>query len=78
MKEILTYRARGLLCRQQAVLHPEDIWKWLAEAERLEHLAGAEIASRVKECNTTSSGDLAKPGAPSNGRDTRREMAAAA
>jgi hypothetical protein len=47
MKEILTYRARGLLCRQQAVLHPEDIWKWLAEAERWEHLADAEITSRV-------------------------------
>lgn len=78
MKEILTYRARGLLCRQQAVLHPEDIWKWLAKAERLEHLADAEIGSRVKECNTTSSTDLAKPSAPSNARDTRREMAAAA
>jgi hypothetical protein len=78
MKEILTCRARGLLCRQQAVLHPEDIWKWLAEAERWEHLADAEITSRVKECNTTSSSDLAKPGAPSNARDTRIDLSATA
>jgi hypothetical protein len=60
MKEILSYRARGLLCRQQAVLHPETSWKWLAEAERWEHLADAEIASRFKESNTTSSNNPIK------------------
>jgi hypothetical protein len=75
MKEILSYPARGLLCRQQAVLHPEASWKWLADAERWEHLADAEIASRFKESNTTNSNDLAKPGALSN---ARREMAIAA
>ena len=62
MKEILSYRARGLLCRQQAVLHPEASWKWLAEAERWEHLADAEIASRFKESNTTSSNNPIKCG----------------
>ncbi len=33
------YRSRALICRQQAVLHPEASWRWLSEAERLEHLA---------------------------------------
>lgn len=32
-------RAIALLCRQQASLHPEQNWKWLAQAERWEHLA---------------------------------------
>lgn len=32
-------RAKALLCRQQACLHPEENWKWLAQAERWEHLA---------------------------------------
>jgi hypothetical protein len=39
MKKILSYRAMGSLCRQQAVFHPENSWKWLGEAERWEHLA---------------------------------------
>ena len=34
-------RAMALLCRQQAVLHPEQKWKWLGQAERWEHLAEA-------------------------------------
>lgn len=32
-------RAIALLCRQQASIHPEQNWKWLAQAERWEHLA---------------------------------------
>ena len=32
-------RAIALLCRQQASIHPEQSWKWLAQAERWEHLA---------------------------------------
>ena len=32
-------RAIALLCRQQASIHPQDNWKWLAQAERWEHLA---------------------------------------
>jgi hypothetical protein len=80
MKNIRSYRAMSSLCRQQAVFHPEDSWKWLGEAERWEHLADAEIASHFKECNTTSLGDLAvaEAGAPSGASDTRWEMFAAA
>jgi hypothetical protein len=37
------YRAIALLCRQQACLHPEENWKWLAQAERWEHLAEASF-----------------------------------
>ena len=51
METIKHYRAVALLCRQQAVLHPEASWQWLAEAERYEHLATAEIDAYFKECN---------------------------
>jgi hypothetical protein len=34
-------RSMALLCRQQAVLHPEQKWKWLGQAEQWEHLAEA-------------------------------------
>jgi hypothetical protein len=44
-------RAAALLCRQQAALHPEASWHWLAEAERYEHLADAEIEAHFDECN---------------------------
>ena len=27
-------RAMALLCRQQAILYPEQKWKWLGQAER--------------------------------------------
>jgi hypothetical protein len=36
------YHSLGLLCRQQAVRHPEASWRWLSEAERYEHLAAQE------------------------------------
>lgn len=36
------YRSLGLICRQQAVLHPEASWNWLSEAERWEELAARE------------------------------------
>jgi hypothetical protein len=77
MKNILSYRAMASLCRQQAVFHPEDSWKWLGQAERWEHLVDAEIASHFEECNISGSSDLAKSGAPSDARDTRRLIAAA-
>jgi len=32
-------RAMALICRQHAVLYPEQKWKWLGQAERWEHLA---------------------------------------
>jgi hypothetical protein len=51
MENIKHNRAAALLCRQQAVLHPEASWQWLAEAERYEHLADAEIKAYFKECN---------------------------
>jgi hypothetical protein len=70
MKKILSYRARGSLCRQQAVFHPEDSWKWLAEAERWEHLADAQIVSHFRECNTA--------GARSDVCETRLEAVTAA
>ncbi|MFZ0813674.1 hypothetical protein [Bradyrhizobium sp.] len=42
-------RAKALLCRQQACLHPEENWKWLAQAERWEHLA--ETSFILKKAN---------------------------
>jgi hypothetical protein len=39
-------RAMALLCRQQAVLHPEQKWKWLGQAERWEHLAEKPYISK--------------------------------
>jgi hypothetical protein len=79
MKEILSYRAMGLLCRQQAVFHPENSWKWLGQAERWEHLADAEIASHFRESNTASSSDLAKSGSHQTSvtRDGKRSPAPA-
>jgi hypothetical protein len=58
METIRRYRAIALLCRQQAVFHPDDSWKWLGRAERWEHLAENQIAIHFKECNL--SGPLGK------------------
>jgi hypothetical protein len=56
MKNVREYRAIALLCRQQAVFHPQESWKWLGRAERWEHLAEAEIsAAPPKECRLASS-----------------------
>jgi hypothetical protein len=38
----LHYRSLGLICRQQAALHPEASWSWLSEAERWEDLAASQ------------------------------------
>lgn len=54
MEKIQNARAMSLLCRQQAVFHPENNWKWLGEAERWEHLAN------YKEYNAASSSDLSQ------------------
>ena len=78
MKDILSCRAMGSLCRQQATFHPENSWKWLSEAERWEHLARAEIASHVKEGNVTGRTNPARPDARSETSDTRWETIAAA
>lgn len=44
-------RAMALLCRQQAVLHPEQKWKWLGQAERWEHLAEAPHLCKIKRAD---------------------------
>ncbi len=59
MENVRHYRAIALLCRQEAVLHPEDSWSWLGQAERWEHLAEAEITAHSKECNAGSGCSLA-------------------
>ncbi len=52
MKNVQTYRAMGLICRQRAVFDPEHSWKHLSDAEKWEHLAHAEIAAHFRECNS--------------------------
>lgn len=54
MENIKQYRAVALLCRQQAALHPEANWRWLAEAERYEHLADPQITIDSQKCNGVS------------------------
>jgi hypothetical protein len=63
MQDVRRYRAMGQLCRQQAVLHSQDGWKWLAQAARWEDLAEAEIAATFEECNAAASecNDLTQP-----------------
>ena len=51
MKELVHCRAMESLYRQGAVLHPEDSWKLLAEAEKWRHRALDQIASHFEECN---------------------------
>ena len=53
MKNVRSYRAMAMLCRQQAVFHPEKSWQYLGDAERWEHLAEAEISALFEQCNTT-------------------------
>jgi hypothetical protein len=55
MKNVRTYRAMGLICRQRAVFDPANSWKHLGDAERWDHLAHAEIASHFRECNAMPS-----------------------
>ena len=42
-------RAIALLCRQQAGIHPDQSWKWLAQAERWEHLADAQFVLKAEK-----------------------------
>ena len=54
-------RAIALLCRQQASIHPQDNWKWLAQAERWEHLADARLvlkADASKSANSNSANSM--------------------
>ena len=47
-KDTQRCRAMALLCRQQAVLHPEQRWKWLGKAEHWEHLAEASAICKAE------------------------------
>lgn len=60
MENIKRYRAIASTCRQQAALHPEASWQWLADAERYEHLADAEITAHFMECNGSRSSSVVK------------------
>jgi hypothetical protein len=42
-------RSMALLYRQQAVLDPDQKWKWLGQAERWEHLAEASLDLKEPE-----------------------------
>jgi hypothetical protein len=53
MKNVRSHLSMALLCRQQAVFHPESSWKYLSDAERREHLAQTEISAFFDECNPT-------------------------
>jgi hypothetical protein len=59
MKNVQSYRAMGLICRQRAVFDPEHSWKHLGDAEKWEHLAHAEIAAHFRECNGMGSAEPA-------------------
>jgi hypothetical protein len=52
----MSCRGMELLCRQQAVFDSEHSWKWLGEAERWEHLAQKETASRFKKIGPMAMG----------------------
>jgi hypothetical protein len=47
-------RVNALLCRQQASLHPEQHWKWLAQAERWEHMAESRPAPKAETSRPTT------------------------
>ena len=78
MENVRRHRAMGSLCRQKAILNPLNSWNLLGDAERCEHLGEAEIALHFKECNSTSSSDLAKPATTPDANDTRWGTIAAA
>ena len=62
-------RAIALLCRQQVSFHPQDSWKWLAQAERWEHLADARLvlkAETPKPANAKSASSASANPAPAN------------
>ena len=62
-------RAIALLCRQQASIHPQDNWKWLAQAERWEHLAHARLVVKAEAPASTLK--------PASSADIRTSNAAA-
>jgi hypothetical protein len=77
MKSVQRYRAMASICRQRAVFDPQHGWKHLADAERWEHMAHAEIADRFEECNAARGAPIAA-GLSSASKDTGWETGAAA
>jgi len=63
----------ALLCRQQAVLNPEQSWKWLGQAERWEHLADASFTLKTNTARTRGT----QPGRSRSTQMTRAEEFAA-
>ena len=61
MKNVQSYRAMGLICRQRAVFDPEHSWKHLGDAEKWEHLAYDEIAANFRKCKIAGSAELDSP-----------------
>jgi hypothetical protein len=68
MHDVIRCRHMELLCRQRAAFYPEESWKWLGEAERWQHLAYEESATRTKPYTgltpNTIDGDLRTQNAP--------------
>ena len=69
MEKVRRLRAMGSLCRQQAAYNGMNKWKLLAEAEYWEHLAQLELSSCFRECNASSSDEIAPPQAPTEAND---------
>jgi|SRR5216683_2849724 len=78
MKNVQSYRAMDLICRQRAVFDPEHSWKHPGDTEKWEHLAYDEIAANFRECKITGLAELAPSGAAPVSDDVRRETIAAA
>jgi hypothetical protein len=55
MKELLRCHAMESMCRQPAAFHPEESWKFLAEAEMWKRRALNQISFHFTECNTAES-----------------------
>ena len=51
-------RAMALLCRQQAVLHPDQKWKWLGQAERWNTWPKRRTSAKSKPGETAPQPDL--------------------
>ena len=76
MKDLVRYRAMESLCRQNAVFHPLESWRLLAEAEMWHHRAEDEIAARSRQCDAASSaGTLARTEPQANVASTSLPLA---
>jgi hypothetical protein len=71
MQLIKEYRMRAAMCRAQSTSDARNRDIWLAEERSWLRKADEEIASHFKECNTTSSTDVARSQLAANANDTR-------